>query len=154
MGKNLFLKKLWRRIVEGIIDRFLLQRCQQRRTLMSLITVQVRLLIFKKIPLYALILYYYCFLNSRAWKIFHNFDILELERCCKITTDKLTIFIRDIPIEFETRSKTCFRYTYFSKNIKPVRLFGNFFSIYVYSFWKVCHPVRLFKPIRLLERSE
>ena len=26
--------------------------------------------------------------------------------------------------------------------------------MYAYSFWKVCHPVRLFKPIRLLEISE
>ena len=32
--------------------------------------------------------------------------------------------------------------------MKPLRLFNNFFSLYAYSCWKVCHPVRL------LERSE
>ena len=38
--------------------------------------------------------------------------------------------------------------------MKPVRLFRDFFNLYAYSFWKVCHPVRLFKTIRLLEISE
>ena len=38
--------------------------------------------------------------------------------------------------------------------MKPVRLFRNFFNLYAYSFWKVCHPLRLFKTIRLLETSE
>ena len=44
--------------------------------------------------------------------------------------------------------KICSRYTYFSKNVKPVHLFRHFFNMYPYSFWKFCHPVRL------LERSE
>ena len=35
--------------------------------------------------------------------------------------------------------------------MKPVLLFFNLFA---YSFWKTCHPVRLFKTIRLLEISE
>ena len=34
------------------------------------------------------------------------------------------------------------------KNVKSVRLFRNFFSLYAYSFWKICHPMRLFKTIR------
>ena len=38
--------------------------------------------------------------------------------------------------------------------MKPVRLFRDFFNLYAYSFWKVCHRVRLFKTIRLLEISE
>ena len=27
--------------------------------------------------------------------------------------------------------------------MKPVRLSRNFFSLHAYSFWKVCHPLRL-----------
>ena len=82
------------------------------------------------------------------------FILSNLERLCKINIDKPTILIGDIPIEFETQSETCFRYTYFSKNMKPVRLFRIFFNLYAYSCWKVRHPVRLFKTIRLLETSE
>ena len=124
---------------------------------MSLITVQVGLFIFKeKSSLSALIrdLYAYYFFNFRTWKIFIILIFSNFERSCKITTDKLIILIHVIPIEFETWSETCFSYTYFSKNLKPVRLFWNFFKMYAYSFWKVCHHIRLFKPIRLLEISE
>ena len=84
---------------------------------MSLITVQVRLFIVKeKSSLYALIrdLYAYYFFNLRTWNIFICLIFSNIERSCKITTDKLIILIRDIPIKFETRSETGFRYIYFS----------------------------------------
>ena len=36
----------------------------------------------------------------------------------------------------------------------PERLLKNFSDLYAFSFWKVCHPVRLLKTARLLETSE
>ena len=36
----------------------------------------------------------------------------------------------------------------------PVRLLKIFSNLYAYSFRKVCHPVRLFKNVRLLETLE
>ena len=36
----------------------------------------------------------------------------------------------------------------------PVRLLKNFSDLYAYSFWKICHPVRLLQTVRLLETLE
>ena len=36
----------------------------------------------------------------------------------------------------------------------PARLLKNVFDLYAYSFWKVRHPVRLLKTVRLLEKLE
>ena len=36
----------------------------------------------------------------------------------------------------------------------PVRLSKNFSDLYAYSFWKVCHPVRLLQTVRLLGTLE
>ena len=62
------------------------------------------------------------------------FIFSNLEKSGKITSDKLIILTGDIPSEFETWSETCFKYAYFSKNMKPVQLFTNFFNLYAYSF--------------------
>ena len=36
----------------------------------------------------------------------------------------------------------------------PVRLLKSFSDLYAYSFWKICHPVRLLQTVRLLETLE
>ena len=40
------------------------------------------------------------------------------------------------------------------EQMTPARLLKNVSDLYAYSFWKVCHPVRLLKTVRLLETLE
>ena len=43
---------------------------------------------------------------------------------------------------------------YHLKKITTVRLLKTFSVLYAYSLWKVCHPVRILKTLRLLETLE
>ena len=40
------------------------------------------------------------------------------------------------------------------KKLTPACLLKKFSNLYAYSFWKVCHPIRLLKTVRLLETLE